>query len=549
MDSNKIMTRLLGMPRLRKVYKKVSGLYGPEFCAGTLREMGAAYEVPEDQIDTIPAEGAFLTVSNHAFFGSEDLILYDLVGSVRPDFKILTLEAPVQIKNLKDGFILPREAEDHLAAGGSLGLFFDEDAPGCPESLLDIVRNAGVPVIPVFFDSASAIPFRRSRRIHPMLRSLRKAHKMLDTNGRSTQVRIGRPIAAEHFAEMEGAALGKFLRSSCYALEAQCVVSSSQEVKVQMQPLADAVDPELVRAQMARLGDKMLFESGDYRVYLISAADAPDAMHELYRLREETFRGVGEGTGRPVDTDVYDTYYKHLILWNIPNGEIVGSYRLGYGTEIYPERGIAGFYTSTLVHFGSDAATILPRCLELGRSFITIKYQREVLSLKLLLAGLFTAMTQDPGIHCCCGLVSTSDNLPDFYKSLAVHYLKRDYHLPDSVRFAFPTNDFVPNFLRVNPEDLLQAVPHGDIDALDHYMTAISGGKYRLPVLMRKYFSVGARVACFNVDPLFNNSLDAMILLQLNDLPRPKLQALTRPVPEEIKEAMFKQFYSAEDAE
>ncbi len=300
---------------------------------------------------------------------------------------------------------------------------------------------------------------------------------------------------------------------------------------------------------MERLKDKEIFQSGDYKAYLIDAKDAPEAMRELYRLREETFRQIGEGTGEPLDTDSYDAYYKHLILWNMPNGEIAGAYRFGYGSAIIPERGKEGLYTSSLVNFGLDADSILPKSMELGRSFVVPKYQKEVLPLKLLLSGLAVALAKDPAAEYMIGTVTISDSLPDLYKSLTYYYLERDFKLPDAGRFAVPTNPFKPDYLRVNPEGLLSGIPGGDIDAFDRLLSSISGGKNRLPVLFRKYFSCGAKVACFNVDPLFGNCLDAMIVLKASDFPIRMLRSVVRPLAQETQEDVFMCFYGTTNPE
>ena len=299
---------------------------------------------------------------------------------------------------------------------------------------------------------------------------------------------------------------------------------------------------------MERLEEKLLFRSGDYNVYLIEASDAPAVMRELYRLREETFRAVGEGTGNPLDTDPYDSYYKHLILWSVPNGEIVGSYRLGYGPEIFSSRGIGGFYTASMISYGPRAASVLPYSFELGRSFVSVKYQREVLPLKLMLTGLTVAVTKDPEVTCCLGTVSISNSMPDFYKSLAVRFLENNYRMPGAELFATPTHPFKPDFLRVDPDDLLQ-VTGGDIDAFDRLLWNVSGGGSRLPVLLRKYFNCGARVACFNVDPLFCNSLDGMIVLKVSDFPPVMLRSIVRPLSKEMQETVFMHFYGTTNPE
>ena len=574
---------ILGIGKLNKVYPYVADLQGHEFSEEVLRRFGISYEVPEDQLGNIPSEGGFLTVSNHPFGGADGLILNAIIGPRRKDFKILTTFLLAKVANLTKWFIPVdnfskggtksitgiRTALSHIASGGALGLFptgevstyqkegrrtavtgkkVIEDKPW-PENITKLIKNSGLPVIPIFFDGTNTKLFHILGKIHPRLRTVRLVHELTCKNGTLVKVRIGKPIPAAEIAEMDIPSLGEYLRNRTYALEAQCVPSKDAKPGQEMSPIAEPVDPELVRAQMSKLEDKCLFQAGEYKGFLLDATDAPDAMRELYRLREETFRAVGEGTGKPLDTDSFDGHYKHLILWSVPNGEIVGAYRVGYGSKIIPNMGKEGLYTASLLRFGPGSDKVLAHGMELGRSFVALKYQREVLPLKLMLSGLAVAMATDPESFYCVGTVSISDALPDFYKSLAIYFLERDFRLPDADNFATAPNPFQPDFLRVNPEGLLARIPKGDIDAFDRLLGTLSDGKYRLPVLLRKYFSCGAKVACFNVDPSFNNSLDGMIVLDKSDFPVPMMRSLTRPFQKETAEMVFLHFYGTPNPE
>ena len=574
---------ILGIGKLNKVYPYVADLQGHEFSEEVLRRFGISYEVPEDQLGNIPSEGGFLTVSNHPFGGADGLILNAIIGPRRKDFKILTTFLLAKVANLTKWFIPVdnfskggaksitgiRTALSHISSGGALGLFptgevstyqkkgrrtavsgkrVIEDKPW-PENITKLIKNSGLPVIPIFFDGTNTKLFHILGKIHPRLRTVRLVHELTCKNGTLVKVRIGKPIPASEIAEMDIPSLGEYLRNRTYALEAQCVSSDSNNTVQEMSPIAEPVDPELVRAQMSKLEDKCLFQAGEYKGFLLDAKDAPDAMRELYRLREETFRAVGEGTGKPLDTDSFDGHYKHLILWSVPNGEIVGAYRVGYGSKIIPNKGKEGLYTASLLRFGPGSDKVLAHGMELGRSFVALKYQREVLPLKLMLSGLAVAMATDPESFYCVGTVSISDALPDFYKSLAIYFLERDFRLPDADNFATAPNPFQPDFLRVNPEGLLARIPKGDIDAFDRLLGTLSDGKYRLPVLLRKYFSCGAKVACFNVDPSFNNSLDGMIVLDKSDFPVPMMRSLTRPFQKETAEMVFLHFYGTPNPE
>ena len=307
------------------------------------------------------------------------------------------------------------------------------------------------------------------------------------------------------------------------------------------QPIGAPADPAAIRAEISRLDERMLFQTGDYKAYLLYASDAPELMHELYRLREKTFREIGEGTGLPLDTDRFDSYYRHLILWSIPNAEIVGAYRIGYGADIIANHGgMDGLYSSTLINFGPDAPQLMEHSLLLGRSFIRSEYQKEVLPLKLMFTGICLAATKSDKVRHCVGMVSMSDSLPDQYKSLIINFLKRDMMIPGGERIATPSHPFIGE---ADNEGILDEVPNGDIEACNKVLSNLSSGEVRIPVLVRKYFNCGARVVCFNVDPLFNNSLDAMIVLKLSDFPQLSIKSFVRAMDKETQNTVYQHFY------
>ncbi len=68
--------------------------------------------------------------------------------------------------------------------------------------------------------------------------------------------------------------------------------------------------------------NQQLTQQGRFCVYYVDAGQAPLLVREIGRLREITFREVGEGTGRPIDLDRFDAHYRHLFLWNDEHAEL-----------------------------------------------------------------------------------------------------------------------------------------------------------------------------------------------------------------------------------
>lgn len=568
--------RALELEKVNRVHEKYCAVSGPDFSGDVLEEVGVRYEIDPEQLDYIPREGGFITVSNHHYGSLDGMILSTVFGSIRPDYKILTTFLLSMIPALKDSFIPVdnfstggarsitgiRLALEHIAGGHPLGLFpagevatwqkgknrtslgdkqVVEDIPWA-DNIIKLIRKSGFPVIPVYFEGGNSRSFHVLGKIHPRLRTARLIHEVFNKPGTTIKVRIGRPILPSETQTLDLKAFGKLLRSRCYALEAQCIPAPETDSQSKLAPLTKPVSAELVRKELAGLEHRKLFTSGDYCAYLLSSREAPSTMKELYRLREETFRAIGEGTGLAEDTDPFDAYYRQMVLWHIPNGEIVGAYRLGFGPEIMKEHGgLPGFYSAGLYQYGDKAEPLLARSMELGRSFIVRKYQREIQPLRLLLTGLGVSVLQSPELEYYSGPVSISNEIPHFYKSLIVDYIGKNYPMPDAGRIASPTHPFETDFLSVNPDDL--SIAPGNVDALDRVLVAMSDGKYRLPVLVRKYFSCGAKLVCFNVDPLFCDSLDGLIFLRYRDFPKNTLRAILRGLPDDLQDAVWRRFY------
>lgn len=564
-----LIIKVLEIDKVNATYAKYADLMGPDFAHAILQDVGVTYDVPEEDLDRIPAEGGFITISNHHFGSIDGLILCDTVGRRREDYKILTTFMLSLIPSLSSSF-LPvnnltgkndarsinsiRMALQHIKDGGALGLFpagevgtyqkegkrtavsakkVVEDKPWAP-NMIRLIQKSGLPVVPIYFDGTNSRNFHFLGKIHPRLRTVRLIHEVFNKRGTNVKVRIGQPITPAEMAKFSSTEeLGGYLRNLTYALEVNCIEEKKRADNLQMEPIIDPVDPALLKADLEKIQDRTLFECGDYRCYFTQPDDIPNLMTEIARLREVTFRLVGEGSGKAKDTDIYDTYYKHLVLWDVSKGQLVGAYRIGVGPEVLrcPE----GFYTASLFEFKEGLQPYLPKAMELGRSFIASDYRKEVLPLKLLLSGILTAGAHCEGIEYTMGPVSVSCDFPTFYKSIILHYFLKNHSMENAQNVVGPTTPFTPDFLRVNPEALLAGCK--TVDDLDRLLLYLSSGALRLPVLFRKYASLGAKYVAFNVDNDFN-TLDAFIIQWLGDMPENSFNSFSKFLTPEQREAL-----------
>ena len=562
----------LRLGKINRLFDGAADYQGREFADHLLENMNISIEVAPEQLENIPKEGGFIMVCNHPFGAIEGVMLLSAIAKVRPDFKVMANFILSHIPNLKECFFAVNPFEknpewkssvggikgsiQHVAGGNGLGVFpagevsryhghdYPEDLPWST-SIARIIKNAGVPVIPVFWQGRNSRWFYAIDKIHPMLGTARLTKELINKQGQCFKLQIGKPILSAEIQAYENPKdLAAYLRSRSYALEANIPTAAMAEKKeTKMEEIDAPSDLSLMLKELEAIREKsFLYSASDYDCYLADYEDIPNLMHEIARLREETFRAIGEGTGKRLDQDEYDSRFKHLILWDNVKQKIAGCYRLGIGSEIIPKFGIKGFYVSSLVNINEAFSERLSHTIELGRSFVSLDYQKEVLPLVLLLRGLSDVVVRYPEINHFIGPVSISSWYPKFYMSMIVKYVTEKHPVSEELaHMATPMTPFHEDFLKVDA-DVLMKNNMDSIDKFDKFMFRLSNGQYRLPTLFKKYLKLNAKFLCFNVDPDFNDTLDSLLFLTFTDFPEDEVMPLFRDSSDEEKEMVRKRF-------
>ena len=561
----------LRLGKINRLFDGAADYQGREFADHLLENMGITIDVSPEQLESIPKEGGFVLVSNHPFGGIEGVMLLSAIAKVRPDFKVMANFILSHIPNLKECFFAVNPFEknpewkssvggikgaiQHIAAGKGLGVFpagevsryhghdYPEDLPWAV-SIARIIKNANVPVIPVFWEGRNSKLFYAVDKIHPMLGTARLTKELINKHDTCFNLQIGKPILPSEIKLYENPKdLAAYLRSRSYALEANIPSKVDEKPNVKQAEIDAPTDLSLMLTELEAIREKsFLYSASDYDCYLADYEDIPNLMHEIARLREETFRAIGEGTGKSLDQDEFDKHFKQMILWDKVKQKIAGCYRLGIGSEIIPRFGIKGFYVSTLVNIDESFSDKLCHTIELGRSFVSLEYQKEVLPLMLLLRGLSDVVVRYPEINHFIGPVSISAWYPKFYLSLIARFVSEKHAVEDELKGKVtPKTPFVPDFLKVDADVLLQNNMNG-VDKFDKFLFRLSNGLYRLPTLFKKYLKLNAKFLCFNVDPDFNDTLDALLFLTFTDFPEDEVMPLFRDSSEEEKEIVRKRF-------
>jgi hypothetical protein len=241
-------------------------------------------------------------------------------------------------------------------------------------------------------------------------------------------------------------------------------------------------------------------------------------------------REIGEGTNEAIDLDHFDSYYHHMFLWDNEEKTIVGAYRMGLGSEIFSKYGIDGFYLQDLFRFEPELYKMMSESIEMGRAFIVKEYHQKPMPLFLLWKGIVHTTLRHPEHNYLIGGVSISNQFSNFSKSLMIEFMKSHYWDPYVAQYVRPKKEFKVK-LNDADKDFIFDETEADLNKFDKLIDEVEPGSLRLPVLIKKYIKQNAKVVAFNVDPLFNNSVDGLMYIRIADLP----ESTVKPVMEEFQ--------------
>lgn len=417
-----------------------------------------------------------------------------------------------------------RNIRRHLEADGALIIFpAGEVSRMSPKGVRDgewqagfvkIAAGAKAPILPVFVKARNSIFFYSLSFLAKPLSTAWLIREMFKHSHNTVDARVGKAVPEEVYnaSDFSAKKVASMFRKHLYRL--------SKGGKPVFQTV-DTIAPEENRVLLQQELDasELLGETADGKqIFLTNLDAAPCVMREIGRLRELTFRMIGEGTGLPRDVDRYDRYYQQLVLWDQNDREIVGAYRMGDAREITKRHGQEGLYTSSLFDFGANMQQYFDNGLELGRSFVQPKYQTRH-SLDYLWYGIGAYVRK----HSHCRYLFGPASISRFYGTHALGLLAWYYDhyynaLPVTVS---PKTPFEPNREAVQcistqfaGDDL-----EGDFKQLRELL-----GENGLPVpTLYKHYSQAADASgviftAFNVDKDFGDCVDGFVMVDLEQL-------------------------------
>jgi putative hemolysin len=561
-----LLMKVLRISILNKIYERNKHLKHLAFLNAILDEFQIKFEIPEEDFKRLPKEGAYITISNHPLGGIDGILLLKLMLEKEPNFKIIANFLLHRIEPMKP-YIMPvnpfenhkdskssvigiKETLRHLSDGKPLGIFpagevstykdgkLMVDKPW-EEGAIKVIRKAQIPVVPIYFHAKNSRLFYLLSKISDTLRTAKLPSELLTQKKRVIKVRIGKPISvAEQNEYTTIEEYSEFLRKKTYMLanpfEKESKLLTVPNLKIPRSP-KQIVTPAnhgkmMVEVEALRKSDSRLLQSKNYEVFFAEASKIPNILHEIGRLREITFREVGEGTNESIDIDKYDKHYHHMFLWDDDTKQIAGAYRMGLGAEIYPKYGMEGFYLNDLFRFEPELHEMMHKSIEMGRAFIIKDYQQKPMPLFLLWRGIVHTTLRYPEHTYLLGGVSISNQFSDFSKSLMIEFMKSNYYDPYIAQYVHPKKEYKVK-LKDADKDFIFDEAESDLNKLDKIIDELEPGNLRLPVLIKKYIKQNARLVAFNVDPLFNNAIDGLMYIRIADIP----ESTMKPVMEEFQ--------------
>jgi putative hemolysin len=521
-----------------------------EFVRGMLSKLNVRYQVTDSDLARVPKTGPVVVVSNHPFGILEGLILFEMLCRVRPDVKILANSLLATFPEMQDRLILvdPFETAESnranrkgvrgtlsfLNSGGLLIVFpagevshmqFRERKiadPGWNENISRFILRTKATVVPIYIKGANSLAFHLVGMVHSQLRTARLLHELMNKEEKTIELRVANPIAWETLNSFPNAKeVTRYMRSRTYLLElrgqrhapgfANLLRLPKHIGQPVGQEVAGAAAPGLVEGEVARL--RKLAESGDLEVYRARAEEIPNVLQEIGRLREISFRAVGEGTGNALDLDGFDDHYHHLFVWDRVTRQVVGAYRLGMTAEILPKFGLRGLYTSTLFHFDPGFFERIGPAMEMGRSFVRPDYQKQFGPLLLLWRGIGAYVAEHPEHPILFGAVSISNSYHPVSRRLIVRYLVAQESIRDLARMVKPRRKF-RSVARGHDNEMISLMLR-DTDELSAVTADIEADGKGIPILLKQYLKLGGKLLGFNVDPGFGDALDGLIFVDL----------------------------------
>ncbi len=519
--------------------EKYPHLQGIEFVEQALDYFHFSFSVSNQDRSNIPANGRVMIIANHPIGSLDGLALLKLIHEIRSDVKIVANDLlmslvplrscllPVRVLTGKSGKhhiqlinrTLSNEGAVIMFPSGEVSRFGTRGVRDGQwhKGFLKIAQRAKAPILPVHIKGRNSIPFYCASLLIKPLSTLLLVGQMFHQREKQISMTIGSIIPYDAYRNLpiHTKEKVKLFKKHLYRLD------SGKKLLLATETAIAHPERKTDLKKAMRHGDLLGRTPDGKSIYLFETPDPSPILREIGRLRELTFRSIGEGTGKRRDLDHFDQYYQHLLLWDEDALEIVGAYRFVDAGRVVKEKGAEGLYTGSLFKLDQDRSYFLENGLELGRSFVQRRYWGKR-NLDYLWYGIGAYLAKRPDYRYLFGPVSITNATPQAAKELLIYFYKLYFSAdttislsrnpfifsqpPSALQMEFCGNDFRADFKKLK-------------SLLSNLGTAV-------PPLYKQYTELcepgGVVFLDFNIDAAFNNCVDGLVIVDTEKLKEQK---------------------------
>ena len=528
----KIAKKIVHEDSINQFLTQNSHLKGFEFVDAVLDYFAFDYAVSSNDLQNIPTSGKVVIIANHPLGGLDALCLLRLIGQIRKDVKIVANDFLAGFDALNsliitiDNYKLKQSKSDIKKIYEALN---NEEAliifpagevsratpkgikdPAWNKGFLNFAQNTNAPILPIFLDAKNSKTFYTISVINKTFSTLLLSHEMFNKKSKRINIKVGQIIPNENITPkgIDKKFLLNLYRKHLYALK-----KGKKSFFETQSAIAHPVSRIDLLNELKK--SKLIGQTTDgKKIYLYDYTEDSIVLKELGRLREISFRKVGEGVNKKRDTDKYDIYYQHIILWDENELEIVGSYRIGNSDFIFKNIGVKGFYSNALFQYNEEFTPYLKDSIELGRSFVQPKYWG-TRALDYLWFGIGAYIKNNPNIKYMFGPVSISTTFPTVAKDMMIFYYNHYYGSKDNLIEAKTPYQYSNNLSEI--KELFDL--NDKKKDFKFLKSTLSNIGVSIPTLYKQYSEIaiddGVKFLGFNVDNSFGDCIDGFILVEV----------------------------------
>ncbi|KLE04375.1 acyltransferase [Aliarcobacter butzleri L353] len=531
----KIAKKIVHEDSINQFLSQNSHLKGFDFVDAVLDYFDFDYTVSSNDLQNIPSTGKVIIIANHPLGGLDALCLLKLVGQIRKDVKILANDFLVGFEALHS-LMIPLDNFKDRQSKESIKKIYEalknEEAiiifpagevsratpkgvkdPAWNKGFLNFAKNSNSAILPIFLDAKNSKTFYTISLINKTFSTLLLSNEMFNKKSKNINIKIGQIIPSENITPK---GLNKDFLVNLYKKHLYALKKGKKSFFQTQSAVAHPVSKIDLYNELKK--SPLLGQTNDgKKIYLYDYVEDSIVLKELGRLREISFRKVGEGVNKKRDIDKYDVYYQHIILYDKNELEIVGAYRIGNSDMIFKEFGTKGFYSNTLFQFNDEFMFYLQNSIELGRSFVQPKYWG-TRALDYLWYGIGAYVKANPNIKYMFGPVSISGAFPAIAKDMLVFYYNYYYSSEKNLVEARTPFSYSSHIHDIKEFFTLEDKKR-DFKSLK---IALSNIGVNVPTLYKQYSELtlddGVKFLDFNVDKNFADCIDSFILVEIDKI-------------------------------